>query len=129
VIHWREATVERVRAQWPGAVEYDVRLAVAASADGTGVYGSALATSGPTIGVRGDSSSTNGIGALGIASATSGFIFGVDGRSHSPSGIGTRGLAYGNGTGVLGWSGTTAPPSGADSTQRAQSCEFFRDCP
>jgi hypothetical protein len=26
VIRWREATVERVRAQWPGAVEYDVAL-------------------------------------------------------------------------------------------------------
>jgi hypothetical protein len=26
VIQWREATVERVRAQWPGAVEYDVTL-------------------------------------------------------------------------------------------------------
>ncbi|MBC7559528.1 MAG: DUF3866 family protein [Dermatophilaceae bacterium] len=26
VIHWREATVERLRAQWPGAAEYDVSL-------------------------------------------------------------------------------------------------------
>jgi hypothetical protein len=26
VIHWREATVERLRAQWPGAAEYDVTL-------------------------------------------------------------------------------------------------------
>ena len=26
MIHWREATVQRVRAQWPGAVEYDVVL-------------------------------------------------------------------------------------------------------
>jgi Protein of unknown function (DUF3866) len=26
VIRWREATVERVRAQWPGAAEYDVAL-------------------------------------------------------------------------------------------------------
>jgi len=26
VIQWREATVERVRAQWPGAAEYDVSL-------------------------------------------------------------------------------------------------------
>jgi hypothetical protein len=32
VIHWRSATVERVRATWAGAVEYDVRLAVG---DGT----------------------------------------------------------------------------------------------
>ncbi len=26
MIHWREATVERLRAQWPGAAEYDVSL-------------------------------------------------------------------------------------------------------
>jgi len=26
VIHWREATVERLRAQWPGAAEYDVTV-------------------------------------------------------------------------------------------------------
>jgi len=26
VIHWREATVERLREQWPGAAEYDVTL-------------------------------------------------------------------------------------------------------
>ena len=26
MIRWREATIERVRAQWPGAVEYDVAL-------------------------------------------------------------------------------------------------------
>jgi Protein of unknown function (DUF3866) len=33
VIHWRSATVERVRTAWTGAVEYDVRLS-AGTADG-----------------------------------------------------------------------------------------------
>ena len=31
MIHWREATVERLRAQWPGAAEYDVSLHDAAA--------------------------------------------------------------------------------------------------
>jgi Protein of unknown function (DUF3866) len=31
VIQWREATIERVRAQWPGAAEYDVALRGATS--------------------------------------------------------------------------------------------------
>lgn len=31
MIQWREATVERVRAQWPGAIEYDVTLGGRAS--------------------------------------------------------------------------------------------------
>jgi hypothetical protein len=35
VIQWREATVERLRARWPGAAEYDVTLHGAAEHDAT----------------------------------------------------------------------------------------------
>ncbi len=53
---------------------------------GTGVLGTATATSGPAYGVRGTTASSGGTGMFGQATATSGSTFGVRGQVTSPNG-------------------------------------------
>jgi len=78
-----------------------------ASSTGTGVQGVATATTGVNAGVFGISGSTTGVGVLGQATATSGGDFGVYGSTVSPAGISVYGIAT-NGTGV---GGVTSSPT------------------
>ena len=77
------------------------------STDGRGVVGWATAASGTNIGVYGESASIAGYGVAGLASATSGINYGVYGQSDSTAGNGVRGVASaasGATHGVFGWS-------------------------
>lgn len=67
----------------------------AASTDGRGIYGLALATSGSTAGVFGQANSDNGSGVYGLNLATTGMANGVFGQSASTSGRGVTGYAAG----------------------------------
>ncbi|MBI4579638.1 MAG: hypothetical protein HY718_08055 [Planctomycetes bacterium] len=55
---------------------------------GSGVFGSAWASSGEAYGVQGESASTSGRGVFGRATANSGTTYGVRGESNSPDGLG-----------------------------------------
>lgn len=68
--------------------------------DGTGVYGSSGSTSGNTSGVLGRVN--HGTGVRGEAINASGVNYGVHGSSSSSNGYGVYGIASGSGTGVYG---------------------------
>jgi hypothetical protein len=78
--------------------------AQSSSTGGSGVFGTATATSGNTNGVYGQSASPNGNGVLGSNSATSGYAVGVTGFTASPGGAGLNGFsnAASGGFGVVG---------------------------
>jgi len=63
------------------------------SPNGIGVFGDSTATTGPTIGVCGKSSSSSGKGIEGTATTIIGTTWGVYGQSNSTSGIGVEGRA------------------------------------
>jgi len=64
-----------------------------ASSSGIGVFGSATATSGANSGVWGQTASSTGYGVRGLASTTTGTNMGVFGQSNSAGGRGVYGLA------------------------------------
>lgn len=66
------------------------------SPTGIGVYGNALATSGPAAGVQGFSASSTGFGVYGGASSTTGLCYGLYGVTNSAESIAVRG--YNSGT-------------------------------
>jgi hypothetical protein len=78
---------------------------MSASTSGSGVFGSATATTGYTNGLSGRSTSTTGAGVFGNAVATSGNAFGVYGVSASPSGAAVYGYNSGG-----GWAGYFSGP-------------------
>ncbi len=69
-----------------------------------GIDGQSVATTGFSIGVRGESRSTNGIGVQGRSSAPDGPAVGVAGDTISQSGRGIQGTATNGGVGVYGLS-------------------------
>jgi len=75
------------------------------SPEGQAVHGHALATQGPALGVAGYSDSPDGVAVLGCAVATQGPALGVAGYSVSPYGTGVSGACSG-GIGVLASSST-----------------------
>jgi hypothetical protein len=75
-----------------------------------GLYGSASAATGLTIGVEGRSDSTSGWANVGFATATTGFTHGVHGISSSTDGTGVYGIGTsttGVNTGVWGETGSS----------------------
>lgn len=75
------------------------------SSEGAGVLGKATASSGATMGVRGEATSTEGIGVRGYAGATSGTPTGVSGGVRFAGGIGVKGAntaSSGSGIAVYG---------------------------
>ncbi len=83
-----------------------------ASNGGRGVFGEATATTGINFGVHGVSSSTGGRGLFGQATASDGVTYGVYGQNHSNSGQGVFGEAIAT-TGVTsGVRGESASGSG-----------------
>jgi hypothetical protein len=65
-----------------------------------GVFGYNSASTGTTMGVRGDSASASGIGVYGYASNASGTTSGVRGQAASANGFGVYGYHAGSGTAV-----------------------------
>jgi hypothetical protein len=86
---------------------------VSLGAQGSGVFGTALNTSGANFGVQGASASTQGVGVYGNASATTGANYGVQGVSASTLGVGVSGLAQSASGTNYGVFGKTASTNGA----------------
>lgn len=84
----------------------------ASTSDSVGVYGSATAGTGGTIGVRGDNFSTTGLGIYGRALAGTGQNFGVWGQSASTSGTGVFGIVTSTSGANYGVFGKTESGSG-----------------
>jgi len=82
------------------------------SIGGVGVSGTAYAASGSSYGVVGQSSSTTGRGVWGVASAVSGINAGVYGQSVSTDGAGVRGYATAASGVTYGVYGEASSPDG-----------------
>jgi hypothetical protein len=85
------------------------------STEGVGVRGNATATTGTPIGVYGTTPSTSGVGVSGFANSTTGFSRGVEGYSTSAGGAGVYGISdSGTGAcnGVFGTASTTESGAG-----------------
>lgn len=93
----------------------------AQSPDGYGGYFENAASSGTAAGVYGTSSSTDGRGIWGEATATSGATIGVYGLARSSGGTGVLGYAFASTGGANGVSGQTNAPSGSGVYGRALS--------